>query len=111
MQAGTILYSIPINTVMKQKSVCIAGRQFILPVWMLLFCILFSNNAFSQTGEPIDIINADELQYNEQGTVPVRKLIGNVQLQQKEVTLYCDRADFYFEQNLLFKHQTNKQTE
>jgi lipopolysaccharide assembly outer membrane protein LptD (OstA) len=33
--------------------------------------------------------------------VPVRKLIGNVQLQQKEVTLYCDRADFYFEQNLV----------
>lgn len=55
----------------------------------------------AQTNEPINIINADELQYNEEGNVAVRKLIGNVQLQQRDVTLYCDRADFYFEQNIV----------
>ncbi len=61
--------------------------------------ICFLKLAIAQTGEPIEIINADELQYNEQGGVSVRKLVGNVQLRQKEVTLFCDQADFYFEEN------------
>jgi lipopolysaccharide export system protein LptA len=58
-------------------------------------------HSYSQTGEPINIVNADELQYNEEGNVAVRKLVGNVQLQQKDVTLFCDRADFYFQQNIV----------
>ncbi len=69
-----------------------------------LFVILFiflNTQAFSQTGEPIEIINAEELQYNEEGAAAVRKLIGNVQLQQNDVTLFCDRADFYFDENIV----------
>ncbi|MEO6167638.1 MAG: OstA-like protein, partial [Chitinophagales bacterium] len=57
--------------------------------------------SYSQTGDPIEIINADELQYSEVGGIALRKLLGNVQLQQKNVTLYCDQADFYFEENLV----------
>lgn len=66
----------------------------------ILFILLYTCT-FSQTGEPIDIINANELQYNEEGSAAVRKLIGNVQLQQKDVTLFCDRADFYFDENIV----------
>ena len=78
--------------------------------WRLVFFVLliYFHPSYSQTvvrepvqGEPINIINADELQYNEEGNIAVRKLLGNVQLKQKDVTLFCDRADFYFEQNVV----------
>lgn len=70
---------------------------------ILLLIALFLNISknYSQTSEPIDIINADELQYNEAGSVAVRKLVGNVQLKQQDVILYCDRADFFFEENIV----------
>jgi lipopolysaccharide export system protein LptA len=66
-----------------------------------LFVFSSFQHSFAQTGEPINIINADELQYNELDHVAIRKLLGNVQLRQNNVTLFCDRADFYFEQNIV----------
>jgi lipopolysaccharide export system protein LptA len=71
------------------------------PFLFVILFILLDTQAFSQTGEPIEIINAEELQYNEEGAAAVRKLIGNVQLQQNDVTLFCDRADFYFDENIV----------
>ncbi len=63
--------------------------------------IMSGNAVFAQSGEPIEIINADELQYSEPGGVGLRKLVGNVQLKQNDVILFCDNADFYFDQNIV----------
>lgn len=68
---------------------------------LLVMSILQSVRSFAQSGEPIEIINADELQYSESGGIGLRKLVGNVQLQQKDVTLFCDNADFFFDQNIV----------
>lgn len=78
----------------------------VLFLWRILLipvsCSIIANNSVSaQTGEPIEIVNADELQYSESGGVGLRKLVGNVQLQQNDVTLFCDNADFYFDQNIV----------
>src|SRR5438477_12620870 len=61
--------------------------------------LLFTIHSFAQTGEPINIINADELQYTEEGGVKIRKLTGNVQLKQNDVILFCDQANYFLEQN------------
>jgi len=59
-----------------------------------------SSNA-PQRSEPIHIINADELEYTELGGVRMRKLTGNVQLQQKDVSLFCDQANYLLDQNTI----------
>ncbi|HYV94417.1 MAG TPA: OstA-like protein [Chitinophagales bacterium] len=51
--------------------------------------------------QPINLINADELEYSELGGIKLRKLTGNVQLQQNDVTLFCDQANQYLDQNLI----------
>lgn len=51
--------------------------------------------------QPINLINAEELEYSEQGGIKLRKLTGNVQLQQNDVTLYCDQANQFIEQNVV----------
>ncbi|MGB3075485.1 MAG: LPS export ABC transporter periplasmic protein LptC, partial [Chitinophagales bacterium] len=75
--------------------------QCLCKLFSLLFLLVLTLSAYAQTGEPIEIVNADELQYSEQGNIAVRKLVGNVQLKQKDVTLFCDRADFYFDENIV----------
>lgn len=97
--------TLPANTRMKfcDKNAMLSATKHYAgrATWLLILthALLFCGLAWSQTGEPIEIVNADELQYSEQGGVPVRKLVGNVQLRQKDVTLFCDHADFYFDEN------------
>lgn len=47
----------------------------------------------------LQIISADELEVITKGTKPARKLKGNVELQQGDVTMKCDSALFFFEEN------------
>lgn len=90
---------------MHLKIIPVSLSSFVLDAvrWFAFFisALFIFHPSYSQTGDPIEIINADELQYSEVGGVALRKLLGNVQLQQKDVTLYCDQADFYFEENLV----------
>src|SRR5882672_3528552 len=76
----------------------------------LLIILIYASSADAQNkkqidstkrGEPINIINADELEYSELGGIRTRKLTGNVQLQQKNVTLYCDRANDLLDSNII----------
>ncbi|MFI5134506.1 MAG: OstA-like protein [Chitinophagales bacterium] len=85
-------------------------RRFILLVLLFTFHYSFAQQnksaspaspAAPQQGEPIHIINADELEYTELGGVRMRKLTGNVQLQQKNVTLFCDQANYLLDQNTI----------
>jgi len=57
--------------------------------------------ASQSSGEPIQIINADELQYSETGGVKLRKLTGNVQLKQNDVILFCNQADYFLDENVV----------
>src|SRR5215212_5548582 len=77
---------------------------FTVIVVMLSFHSSFAQNkteAVPQRGEPINIINADELEYSELGGQKTRKLTGNVQLQQKDVTLFCDFANNLLDSNII----------
>src|ERR1043165_1097576 len=67
-------------------------------IFYLLSSIYFVH---AQQSQPINLINADELEYSELGGVKLRKLTGHVQLQQNDVTLFCDRSNQYLEQNLI----------
>lgn len=51
--------------------------------------------------QPINLINADELEYSQSGGVKQRKLTGNVQMQQNDVTLFCDQANQFMDQNTI----------
>lgn len=81
-----------------KKLILLHRRSYFLSY---LFAFFSCGFVTAQTGEPIQIVNADELQYSEQSGIALRKLVGNVQLKQNNVTLFCDRADFYFDENLV----------
>lgn len=58
-----------------------------------LFLFFFLNIAlYSQQSEPIQLINADSLVGAEINSEPVRILIGNVNLIQGDVIIFCDKA-------------------
>src|SRR6266446_3774458 len=78
-------------------------RDFVKRSIYLLVINLLSSfySAHAQQGQPINLINADELEYSELGGIKLRKLTGHVQLQQNDVTLFCDQANQYLEQNLI----------
>ncbi|WP_111628321.1 OstA-like protein [Larkinella arboricola] len=68
-----------------------------LLVWIL---VLLAGTASAQIGSPsaggtndlVILKRADQLEGLQSGTEEIRKLIGNVQLQQKNVLMYCDLA-------------------
>ncbi len=62
-------------------------------------CFFPHQNLFAQQGEPINIINADELEYTELAGTKIRKLTGNVQLRQNDVTLFCNQANYFLDEN------------
>ena len=77
-------------------------------VSVFLLCSLLPGHASAQKpapgpgrGEPINIINADELEYSSLGGTRIRKLTGHVQLQQKDATLFCDQANYFLDQNTI----------
>src|SRR6476646_7220754 len=51
--------------------------------------------------QPINLINADELEYSQSGGIKQRKLTGNVQMKQNDVTLFCDQANQFLDQNTI----------
>ncbi len=77
-----------------------SGLSLLPYTFFLLFSISFLP-LIAQKSQPINLINADELEYSEAGGVKVRKLTGNVQLQQNDVTLFCNQANQLLEQNVV----------
>src|SRR5437870_2115417 len=75
---------------------------FLLPsIFYLLLSSCIHTSLEAQQSQPINLINADELEYSELGGIKLRKLTGHVQLQQNDVTMFCDQANQYLEQNLI----------
>ena len=78
-------------------------RVFLLPaknhLRIFLFLILFPFLSFSQKTTKIDIVNANSLEYSKSIGADVKRLIGNVILQNEQTLLYCDSAYFYSETN------------
>jgi lipopolysaccharide export system protein LptA len=71
-----------------------------LNIKSLLACIalmLCQLSLYGQGKSTIDIKQAGELLYEDVGDESIRKLIGNVILQQNDVLLYCDSALLYAE--------------
>lgn len=69
-------------------------------IFFLFFILFFSHSAFSQ-GTKIQILGADEFEYNDLGNKKLKTLTGNVRLQQDEVFLFCDKAILDDETNSL----------
>ncbi len=90
--------------------------------FVLLVCLIFSFSAFGQKGKPtvpaarptpqqpaadtsgsdfINILFSDEFNYNLIGADTVKRLIGNVQLNQDDVYLFCDSASILNSQRVL----------
>jgi len=74
------------------------GNWNLFVIWILLFGIL-PNQLFAQ--KKIQILNADRLQFSKIDGQKVRRLIGNVRFQQKDVILQCDSAYSYTGQKLI----------
>lgn len=72
-------------------------KQFLLHILFLLPFFLVA-----QETREVQILNADKLQFqtNEDGT-SVRKMVGNVQLQQETTLMFCDSAYLFKEVNEL----------
>lgn len=83
----------------------IISAVFVLPALLILSTIIQVKAQKPAPGggrgEPINIINADELEYSAIGGTKIRKLTGNVQLQQKDATLFCDQANYFLDQNTI----------
>lgn len=62
---------------------------------ILIFLPIYT---FAQSNEPINIINADFLDYNEK-YANAQRLVGNVSMSQGNLTLRCDSAWFWKDQN------------
>lgn len=83
----------------------------LLPIALLLYCLCTNLLLFAQQpplitpptpatdDKTLQILSTDLLEVIAKGNKPARKLIGNVMLQQGEVTMHCDSAMFYFEEN------------
>ncbi len=61
--------------------------------------ILFVSAAYSQ--EKVELKNADQLQGNVINGKTVREASGNVILQQGNITVYCNSATQYIDENLV----------
>ncbi|MEI7802845.1 MAG: OstA-like protein, partial [Bacteroidota bacterium] len=66
-------------------------RKLYLKLFLSGFLILLSQFSFSQ-GTKIQILGADEFEYNDLGDKKIKTLTGNVRLQQDDVFLFCDKA-------------------
>ena len=66
---------------------------------IIFFLILFPFLSFSQRTTKIDIVNANSLEFDKRIGEDVKRLIGNVVLQNEQTLLYCDSAYFYSESN------------
>ncbi len=75
-------------------------RKYYLKLISFFFYIVLSQSVFSQ-GTKIQILGADEFEYNDLGDKKIKTLTGNVKLQQDDVFLFCDKAILDDESNSL----------
>lgn len=68
-------------------------------IFFTLFAFGISSSANSQNKQ-IEIKQAQTLEYDEQGGIKARKLVGNVILVQEQTILYCDSALLFTESNV-----------
>ncbi|MDA3879774.1 MAG: hypothetical protein PF436_05235 [Prolixibacteraceae bacterium] len=73
---------------------------------ILLFSVMLAQSATEAQAQQkskkiIDIEHADILRTNENGVANARRLIGNVHLSHKNITMYCDSAWFYTLENIV----------
>ncbi|MBK9458464.1 MAG: hypothetical protein IPN94_03275 [Sphingobacteriales bacterium] len=77
-------------------------------ILLLLLCFLshFSASAQIPSSTPppddsklVEILNSDELEVIEEENTSIRKLKGNVKLQQGNMTMQCDSALLYYNEN------------
>ncbi len=54
---------------------------------------------YSQNEEPIEILNSDVFEFATWESKPIRKLVGNVILKQKNTFMYCDSAYHFTKEN------------
>lgn len=64
-----------------------------LSILILAFLLGLSQWGFSQSGEKIELIQADSAHYDEQKGKYIRMLMGNVKLKQGNAIMSCDRAN------------------
>jgi lipopolysaccharide export system protein LptA len=74
----------------------VTGYSFVA-CWVLLLILPF--RLFAQT--TIEVINTDVLAFEEVDGKPVRKLLGNVQMRQDSLLMYCDSAYQYTDDNVI----------
>ncbi|MCS7073886.1 MAG: hypothetical protein NZ108_05415, partial [Bacteroidia bacterium] len=80
---------------------CLMEIPFRYWVIQVVVFVVLTKVTFSQSNEPIEIINTDSLLFEKRGNETIRRLIGQVQFQQDSTILYCDSAWHYTERNLV----------
>lgn len=65
----------------------------------ICFYLIIMLPAIAKAQEPIQILNADQLEGFENDSMKLKRLTGNVQFKQNEMLMYCDRADFFDSEN------------
>lgn len=70
-----------------------------IPILTLFVFFSWLSSPYAQNEKQIRIEHADRLTYIKEQDNEVRKLIGNVELRQKELTMFCDSALFYTDNN------------
>jgi lipopolysaccharide export system protein LptA len=67
-------------------------------LFTLLFFLFSLVEVLGQSGQ-IELLGANSLESGQKGGAKFSRLLGNVQMKQKETLLYCDSAHFYRESN------------
>ncbi len=71
-----------------------------------LLCSILYVNSIAQKSSKIELVNAGVLEFGDGVSSGARRLIGNVILRQDDVTMYCDSARLFPDQNMFeaFSH-------
>ncbi len=76
--------------------------RFRAVVVCIFLCIVNCyHHSRGQEHRRIDLINSDQISFNKTAGSPVRKLLGNVAFRQDTITMYCDSAYQYIDENRL----------
>lgn len=68
--------------------------------WLFLMAF-FAHPLLAQTQDKVEILGAQNFEYLKLGSKNISKLIGNVQLKQRNTLMYCDSALIYESENVV----------
>lgn len=79
-------------------------NKYLIGITLFLFQIIFGSELIAQQKEKINIIHSNSLEYNKKVGEGVKRLIGDVVLEHKNATMYCDSAHLYSKQNIFLAY-------